>query len=273
MQRMVPRLAVGAFREVRSAHARSGGGRLSPEVCFSTAHVLTAGRGDDRQAAERGCDASRTDAGNCHSGNGESYDAQRDTVVIADCLSAASIAASRAAEWFRQLPAGLQVAHSMGIVHRDLKPENVMIVANPGDGRGDLVEIMDFGLAKSADAATGVTEFVSAGTPIGTIDCMAPEMLTGDTVDERADLFAGWRDAGRNLTGARPFQGGTIERMLAQVSEGDYQLPVDSPETQTRPQWEPPASEATGDMMTKPADGRTRLDPYEVIAPSGATMS
>lgn len=32
------------------------------------------------------------------------------------------------------------------------------------------------------------------------------------------------------LTGARPFQGGTVERVLAQVLQGDYHLPGDSPE-------------------------------------------
>jgi eukaryotic-like serine/threonine-protein kinase len=47
---------------------------------------------------------------------------------------------------------------------------------------------------------------VSAGTPIGTIGRMAPEMLTGDTVDERADLFAAGVMPVETLTGVRPSQ-------------------------------------------------------------------
>jgi eukaryotic-like serine/threonine-protein kinase len=145
-------------------------------------------------------------------------------------LKSGPIPTARAAEWFGQLLAGLQLAHSMGIVHRDLKPENVMIVEGSGEAPSDLVKIMDFGLAKSLDAGTGATEFVSAGTPIGTIGYMAPEMLMGGGVDERADLFAVGVMLIETLTGARPFQGGTVERVLALVLQGDYHLPGDSPD-------------------------------------------
>src|SRR5439155_11558861 len=98
------------------------------------------------------------------------------------------IAPARASEWFRQLLEGVQFAHTLGIVHRDLKPENVMIVATPSGG--DELKIMDFGLAKLLDSGTGVTETVTAaGMAMGTLGYMAPEVLTGGAVDERADIF------------------------------------------------------------------------------------
>ena len=124
------------------------------------------------------------------------------------------IAPARASEWFRQLLEGLQFAHKLGVVHRDLKPENVMIVdmsAAPGDsGTGDYLKIMDFGLAKVLDAGTGATESVTiAGTVMGTVGYMAPEVVNGGAIDERADIFATGVMVVETLTGLRPFRGPT----------------------------------------------------------------
>ncbi|MCB9694423.1 MAG: protein kinase [Alphaproteobacteria bacterium] len=44
---------------------------------------------------------------------------------------------------------GIEAAHQLGLVHRDLKPENVMMQITPS---GLVPRIMDFGLAKAADA-------------------------------------------------------------------------------------------------------------------------
>ena len=139
------------------------------------------------------------------------------------------IAPARAAEWFRQLLDGLQFAHAMGIVHRDLKPENVMVVET---STGDALKIMDFGLAKVLDSGTGVTESVTvAGTAMGTLGYMAPEVLTGGLVDERADLFAVGVMLVETLTGTRPFDGATQQEILLALLQGDYHLPGDSAET------------------------------------------
>jgi tRNA A-37 threonylcarbamoyl transferase component Bud32 len=135
---------------------------------------------------------------------------------------------SRSSEWFRQLLDGLQFAHQMGIVHRDLKPENVMIVETPG---GDELKIMDFGLAKVLDPGTGVTESVTvAGTAMGTLGYMAPEVLTGGRVDQRADLFAIGVMVVETLTGARPFGGHTPEALLTALLRSEYHLPGTSAE-------------------------------------------
>ena len=138
------------------------------------------------------------------------------------------IAPARASEWFRQLLEGLQFAHTLGIVHRDLKPENVMIVDTPG---GDELKVMDFGLAKVLDAGTGATESVSvAGTAMGTLGYMAPEVLTGGVVDERADIFAVGVMVVETLVGARPFGGQHPQEILAALLQGEYHLPGDSAE-------------------------------------------
>ena len=78
-----------------------------------------------------------------------------------------------------QICSGLKEAHAQGIVHRDLKPENVMI-----DSRGN-VKIMDFGIARSMEAATRLT-----GAMVGTPAYMAPEQVAGKPVDYRTDVYA-----------------------------------------------------------------------------------
>jgi serine/threonine protein kinase len=78
-----------------------------------------------------------------------------------------------------QICSGLKEAHAQGIVHRDLKPENVMI-----DSQGN-VKIMDFGIARSMDAATRMT-----GSMIGTPAYMAPEQVSGKPVDYRTDIYS-----------------------------------------------------------------------------------
>ncbi|HSG17228.1 MAG TPA: ABC transporter substrate-binding protein [Anaerolineae bacterium] len=79
----------------------------------------------------------------------------------------------------RQLCAALGHAHERDIIHRDLKPENIMLV---GDGT---VKLMDFGLARSL-----ATRMTAEGTIMGTLFYMAPEMVMGQEVDGRADLYA-----------------------------------------------------------------------------------
>jgi eukaryotic-like serine/threonine-protein kinase len=142
---------------------------------------------------------------------------------------------ARSSEWFRQLLDGLQFAHSMGIVHRDLKPENVMIVSPKPDDKqraeADELKIMDFGLAKVLDAGTGVTESVSvAGQAMGTLGYMAPEVLTGGVVDERADIFAIGVMVVETLTGSRPFTGPTQQEILLALLQSEYHLPGESAE-------------------------------------------
>jgi serine/threonine protein kinase len=142
---------------------------------------------------------------------------------------------ARSSEWFRQLLDGLQFAHSMGIVHRDLKPENVMIVSPKPDDKqraeADELKIMDFGLAKVLEAGTGVTESVSvAGQAMGTLGYMAPEVLTGGVVDERADIFAIGVMVVETLTGSRPFRGSTQQEIFLALLQSEYHLQGESAE-------------------------------------------
>ena len=90
-----------------------------------------------------------------------------------------------------QIADALSAAHAAGIVHRDLKPENVIL--EPRDDGGELVKVLDFGIARVIDDASGpvaLTKLTRVGTIIGTPGYMSPEQALGEPVDARADLYA-----------------------------------------------------------------------------------
>jgi len=108
-----------------------------------------------------------------------------------------------------QICSGLKEAHAQGIVHRDLKPENVMI-----DATGN-VKIMDFGIARSMEAATRLT-----GSMVGTPAYMAPEQVSGKSVDYRTDIYSLGLMLYEMFTGAQACQADTpVAAALKQIRE------------------------------------------------------
>jgi eukaryotic-like serine/threonine-protein kinase len=88
-----------------------------------------------------------------------------------------------------QVCRALEAAHRAGIIHRDLKPSNVMLV-RPTDEQGDLVKVLDFGVAKFLRDEEGPNLTVPDAA-VGTPRFMAPEQIGGGgVVDFRADLYA-----------------------------------------------------------------------------------
>lgn len=107
----------------------------------------------------------------------------------------------------RGLCAGLQYVHEQGLVHRDLKPGNVLI------GRDGVPKIADFGVVKDSRAVT--TQLTMAGKLVGTVAFMAPEQITGEQVDARADLYALGAVLYVMLTGKRPIEAQSVAGYLA----------------------------------------------------------
>jgi serine/threonine protein kinase len=148
--------------------------------------------------------------------------------TLRQLLAAGRLSPRSAIGYAIDIARGLAAAHRKEIVHRDLKPENVMIVESPA---GDELKIMDFGLAKVLDSGTGATESVTvAGRVMGTLGYMAPEVVNGNVVDERADLFAIGVMVVETLTGVRPFRGSTQQEILLALLGSEYHLAGESAE-------------------------------------------
>jgi serine/threonine protein kinase len=87
-----------------------------------------------------------------------------------------------------QLLDALAHAHAQAVVHRDLKPENVFVIR---DAAGhEQVQLVDFGLAKVAEAGPSYRALTQFGQVFGTPAYMSPEQCRGDVVDARTDIYA-----------------------------------------------------------------------------------
>lgn len=93
------------------------------------------------------------------------------------------LSAARVVDIAVQLARALDYAHGRGVVHRDVKAENVVLA-----GDGSQPKLTDFGIARlrQPDSRADAVEETVAGTP----DYMAPEQVSGRSVDGRADLYA-----------------------------------------------------------------------------------
>ena len=96
-----------------------------------------------------------------------------------------------------QVARAIEAAHVRGVLHRDIKSANVMIDAH-GNAR-----VMDFGLAVRRGEANSEQQ---AGE-WGTLAYVAPELLQGQTADERSDMYSFGVVLYEMLTGHVPFCG------------------------------------------------------------------
>jgi Tol biopolymer transport system component len=140
-----------------------------------------------------------------------------------------------------QIAEALEAAHEKGIIHRDLKPANIALTR---DGN---VKVLDFGLAKATEAASGASLNVTnsptitspammtgVGVILGTAAYMSPEQAKGRAADKRSDVWAFGCVLYEMLTGKRAFEGEDVSDTLAAVLRGE-------PEWRAVPAAVPPA--------------------------------
>jgi serine/threonine protein kinase len=119
------------------------------------------------------------------------------------------------------------VAHEVGLVHRDLKPDNILLV--PTREGGDLVKVVDFGIAKAADDNNS-QKVTKTGHVIGTPEYMSPEQFAGDPLDGRTDIYSLGLVAFNMLTGGLPFPSESArESLIMRLTDAPLSLRDVSP--------------------------------------------
>jgi eukaryotic-like serine/threonine-protein kinase len=118
-----------------------------------------------------------------------------DGMTLAERLDRGVVPIREALDLGIQIARGLSAAHALNIVHRDIKPSNVIIT------QGNLVKIVDFGLARVV-ASASATQSISL---TGTLPYMAPEQILGEPVDQRSDVWALGVVLVQMITGSHPF--------------------------------------------------------------------
>jgi hypothetical protein len=123
----------------------------------------------------------------------------------------------------------LHAAHKAGVIHRDLKPSNILL--QPDEETGEVAKIIDFGLAKTAAAATAAP-LTRAGQIVGTPQYMAPEQIARKEVDARTDVYALGSVLYAMLCGRPPFMDNNddVQLLYKQVHEPVEPVRVHAPD-------------------------------------------
>src|SRR5262249_13210162 len=122
---------------------------------------------------------------------------------VRDRIAAGRLPVGQALAIARDTAGALAHAHQRGIVHRDVKPENLMF------SEGGIVKLMDFGLARAAQAP----RLTLPGSALGTAAYMPPE-ATRDGAGPPGDVWALGVTLHEMLAGELPFAGDTPLALL-----------------------------------------------------------
>lgn len=108
-----------------------------------------------------------------------------------------------------QVASALDYAHRQGVVHRDVKPSNILV-----DDSGNAF-VTDFGIARLLSDYDPEKASAGVGEAVGTPQYMAPEqVLSSQTVDHRADVYALGVIVYQILTGRRPYIANSVPELM-----------------------------------------------------------
>lgn len=171
--------------------------------------------------------------------------------------SSGPIPERRSLHIFAQLASALNYAHAQGVIHRDIKAQNIMV--DPANG--DLVKILDFGIAR----ILGDAHLTRQGNLVGTPLYMSPEQLLGQPdIDHRTDIYSAGVLLYQMLSGSLPFAG---------TADSDYEIKkrlLEQPFPDPRAIY-PHISQPTVDLLLR-LTARERNDrPNLLVLPSAPT--
>jgi len=119
----------------------------------------------------------------------------------------------RAIHVLAQVAGALAEAHLSGLIHRDIKPANIVLTERLDEP--DVVKVVDFGLVKTVEQASGDIGITQVNSITGTPLYLAPEAIQSpQNVDGRADIYALGAVAYFVLTGEHVFDGSTVVQVL-----------------------------------------------------------
>jgi serine/threonine-protein kinase len=129
---------------------------------------------------------------------------------LSEVIGYQSLSIPRFLSMVRQICLGLQCAHQgilldgkiYPIVHRDIKPSNILVSQN--ESLGELVKILDFGIAKVLEAEGNQTQCF-----MGTLAYSSPEQMEGRELDARSDIYSLGIMMFQMLTGKMPLSANT----------------------------------------------------------------
>lgn len=108
-----------------------------------------------------------------------------------------------------EITLALEHLHSNGIIYRDLKPENILL------NRSGHIKLTDFGLCKESLEEGSMTH-----TFCGTIEYMAPEILTRSGHDKAVDWWSLGALMYDMLTGGPPFTADSRKKTIEKILKG-----------------------------------------------------
>ncbi len=176
-------------------------------------------------------------------------------------------------ELFRQVLEAVQYAHEKRVIHRDLKPSNILVT------EGHQVRLLDFGVSRLLEAdESDRTPLTSVYGRAFTPDYASPELLRGDPIDARSDIYSLGVVLYELLTGVRPYRlkraasMGLLEQAIATVD-------VKKPSTQSAQGASAPRG-TTADSLTRQLRGDLDAITLKALArepaeryPSAATLA